>query len=76
MGLGGIRSLVLASWATATVLAHKHHNEEADGAENIAKPIDAILYFHIAIQIVAWGFVFPVGMVFGMVRWAHSFCIM
>ncbi len=70
MGPGGIRGVVLTLvlGGAASVLAHKH---PADDAENIAKPIDAILYLHIVIQVMAWGFVFPIGMVFGLVRWAY-----
>jgi hypothetical protein len=51
------------------VFAHEHHMDEIlEGEAVSAKPIDAILWIHILIQIFAWGIIFPTGMVLGIVR--------
>ncbi|MCJ1275646.1 hypothetical protein MMC21_003449 [Puttea exsequens] len=50
-------------------LAHEHHTEDIPEGEAVsAEPIDTILWIHIVIQILAWGIVFPTGMVLGIVR--------
>ena len=53
-----------------TARAHGHHNDEAISDENFAKPIDAMLWLHILVQVLTWGFMFPIGMVLGLARWA------
>ncbi|KAL1296516.1 hypothetical protein AAFC00_000025 [Neodothiora populina] len=58
----------LAVLAT-TARAHGHHPETIpEGSAISAEPIDSILWIHILIQMVAWGIVFPAGMVLGIVR--------
>lgn len=49
------------------VLAHEHHGAELT-EEELHAPVDAILWIHIALQAIVWGFIFPVGMVLGLAR--------
>ncbi|KAF7798706.1 hypothetical protein EIP86_009930 [Pleurotus ostreatoroseus] len=46
--------------------AHKHHSILDEDEAN--KPVDNILWIHIFLQIIVWGFLFPIGMVLGMAR--------
>lgn len=65
--LGGI-------WIVAICLvrgahSHEHHNDaipEGDGISN--NPIDSILWIHILLQTLAWGILFPTGMILGVRR--------
>ena len=56
--------------ALAVVRAHPHHNDISDADRNA--PIDAALYIHVALQVLAWGLLFPTGMVLGMTRCVDS----
>lgn len=47
-------------------LAHEHHDDLSE--EEINAPVDSILWIHIFLQVVVWGFLFPVGMVLGITR--------
>lgn len=59
---------VLLSAAT-TVNAHEHHMDKIEEGQVVSSdPIDSILWIHILIQAVAWGVLFPTGMVLGMIR--------
>lgn len=65
----------LAAALTATlvladvVMGHEHHGEEIPEGQGVsAEPLDSILWIHILIQILAFGIIFPIGMVLGMVR--------
>ncbi|GAM86878.1 hypothetical protein ANO11243_048980 [Dothideomycetidae sp. 11243] len=50
-------------------LAHEHHGESVPEGESVsADPIDTILWTHIIIQGFAWGILYPLGMVLGIVR--------
>lgn len=59
-------ALVVASVLSVTY-AHDH-NDEAMSEENLEKPIDTILWLHILVQIITWGFMFPIGMVLGLAK--------
>ncbi|KZF22602.1 hypothetical protein L228DRAFT_229761 [Xylona heveae TC161] len=49
--------------------AHEHHTDEIpEGQAVSAEPLDTILWIHIAIQMLAFGIIFPTGMVLGIVR--------
>ena len=48
----------------STALAHAHHEELSEEEKN--KPVDAILWIHIFLQMAVWGVLFPTGMVLGM----------
>ncbi|KZS89872.1 hypothetical protein SISNIDRAFT_488744 [Sistotremastrum niveocremeum HHB9708] len=58
--------LTLLPFLLLPVLAHEHHDTISD--EDLNKPIDSILYMHMGLQALVWGVIFPVGMVFGIVR--------
>lgn len=60
-------ALLVASLSVA-VRAHEHHNDDALSEENLEKPIDMLLWLHILVQILTWGFMFPIGMVLGLSR--------
>ncbi|KAL1392305.1 integral membrane protein [Phyllosticta capitalensis] len=53
----------------ATARAHEHHMEDIpEGSGMSADPIDSVLWIHILIQTLAWGVLFPTGMVLGITR--------
>lgn len=61
-------TVALFSAATA-VNAHEHHMDKIEQGHVISEdPIDSILWIHILIQAVAWGVLFPTGMVLGIIR--------
>lgn len=47
------------------VVAHKHHSALNEAAN---APVDSILWIHIVVQTIVWGFLFPIGMVLGLSR--------
>ncbi|ETS76212.1 hypothetical protein PFICI_11599 [Pestalotiopsis fici W106-1] len=48
---------------------HDHDSSEIPEGETISpEPLDTILWIHIFIQMLAWGIIFPVGMVLGIVK--------
>ena len=62
-------ALTLLALSLAHVaLGHEHNDTEIDSPDNLLKPIDSILWLHIVVQILTWGFVFPIGMVLGLAR--------
>jgi hypothetical protein len=63
-----LRCLALA-FAVRFVCAHDHHGEDIPQGEAITPdPIDSTLWWHICIMIVAFGILFPTGMVLGIIR--------
>lgn len=56
--------VVLAGYASA----HGDHSHLSDGAAISGEPLDSILWAHILLQCLAWGILFPTGMVLGLVR--------
>ncbi|KAF2226118.1 hypothetical protein BDZ85DRAFT_75918 [Elsinoe ampelina] len=61
-------ALCIASLAHFTT-AHDHHGDEIPEGQHITQdPIDSILWTHILLQTFAWGILFPLGMVLGLVR--------
>jgi len=58
--------VLLFCLAATPALAHDHHDEISE--EDANAPVDAILWIHIFLQAVVWGFIFPVGMVLGLSR--------
>ncbi|GJE98791.1 Ytp1 domain-containing protein [Phanerochaete sordida] len=48
----------------AAAAAHEHHEHLDEEAQN--KPVDAILWIHIFLQMAVWGVLFPTGMVLGL----------
>ncbi|KAI4190500.1 MAG: hypothetical protein L6R41_000735 [Letrouitia leprolyta] len=66
--LAAVAGLTLARGAAA----HEHHDDNIPEGEVISPdPIDTTLWIHIFIQILAFGLVFPTGMVLGIIhsRW-------
>jgi hypothetical protein len=65
---GRIVLLLLAAAAHLSA-AHEHHGENIpEGAVVSPDPLDSILWWHICTMIVAFGILFPIGMVLGIVR--------
>ncbi|KAI1491392.1 hypothetical protein F5X96DRAFT_631401 [Biscogniauxia mediterranea] len=64
-----LSTLSLAFAAFPMASAHDHSSTHIEEGETIsADPIDTILWIHIFVQIAAWGIVFPLGMVLGIVK--------
>ncbi|KAF1850927.1 integral membrane protein-like protein [Cucurbitaria berberidis CBS 394.84] len=58
-------ALLLSTAATA----HEDHMDKIEEGHAISgDPIDSILWIHILIQSLAWGIIFPTGMVLGIIR--------
>jgi len=59
--------LGIAALTTGFVNAHEHHEEDIPDGQGIsAEPLDSILWVHIVVQMVAFGIIFPAGMVLGV----------
>lgn len=56
-------SLLIFSLA---VHAHEHHEQLSE--EQMKAPVDTVLWMHMALQMMVWGVLFPVGMVLGISR--------
>lgn len=65
-GLAMYTRYILLLALAGIALAHKHHNDLTE--EEINAPVDTILWIHIFLQVVVWGFLFPIGMVLGITR--------
>ncbi|KAL5121745.1 hypothetical protein ACEQ8H_000432 [Pleosporales sp. CAS-2024a] len=66
MGLKAPAVAAAALLLSTAVRAHEHHTDKiADGHAISVDPIDSILWIHILVQAVAWGIIFPTGMVLG-----------
>ncbi|KAI8824009.1 uncharacterized protein EV422DRAFT_549968 [Fimicolochytrium jonesii] len=71
-----LRSIPLLLLTTTVLLlllppafAHSHPDPSTlDPAQQANTPIDNILYLHMMVQVIAWGGLFPLGMVLGIVR--------
>ena len=61
-----ILTALLLCLAATPALAHEHHDEITEEEANA--PVDAILWIHMLLQAVVWGFLFPIGMVLGLSR--------
>ncbi|KAH7087843.1 hypothetical protein FB567DRAFT_355456 [Paraphoma chrysanthemicola] len=60
---------VAALLLSTTARAHDHHTDNIEEGHAIsADPLDSILWIHILIQSLAWGIIFPTGMVLGIIR--------
>ncbi|KAF1915499.1 hypothetical protein BDU57DRAFT_596003 [Ampelomyces quisqualis] len=54
---------------SSAVTAHDHHSDKIEEGHAVsADPIDSTLWVHILIQSMAWGIIFPTGMVLGIIR--------
>ncbi|KAI0205311.1 hypothetical protein F4808DRAFT_456304 [Astrocystis sublimbata] len=63
-------ALLLVACATLPMAdAHDHDSSHIEEGNTISMdPIDTTLWIHIFIQMAAWGVIFPVGMILGMVK--------
>ncbi|KAI0015116.1 hypothetical protein F4780DRAFT_765566 [Xylariomycetidae sp. FL0641] len=62
-------TLLLLSTALPMASAHDHDSSRIEEGDTIsADPIDTTLWIHIFIQMTAWGVIFPLGMVLGIVK--------
>lgn len=63
-----LSSLLLLLTLTASLAeAHEHHGAHLEPGNEL-KPIDSVLWLHIYVQVLIWGFAFPLGAVFGLTR--------
>ncbi|KAI1171917.1 hypothetical protein F4777DRAFT_593361 [Nemania sp. FL0916] len=61
--------LLLVAAVLPVAFAHEHDESYIQEGQAIsAAPIDTTLWIHIFIQMAAWGLIFPLGMVLGMVK--------
>ncbi|KAI3325186.1 hypothetical protein HD806DRAFT_492303 [Xylariaceae sp. AK1471] len=64
-----IYALLLISATLPMAFGHDHDSSHIEDGEAIsADPIDTTLWIHIFIQMAAWGVIFPLGMVLGIVK--------
>lgn len=59
--------LLLFALVTGLADAHEHHGAHLKPGNEL-KPIDRVLWLHIYVQVLIWGFAFPLGAVFGLTR--------
>lgn len=62
-------ALVLLTTGSLQVLAHEHHEVESGPFEHNftnEEPMDSVLKWHIGIQALCWGLLFPAGMILGL----------
>lgn len=58
---------IASSFLLQTVHGHEHHTDMIAEGEGVSPdPIDGILWAHILLQALAWGILFPTGMVLGV----------
>jgi len=62
------RVLLLLLASGNIVSAHDHGGGIPEGSVVSPEPLDSILWWHICAMIVAFGILFPIGMVLGIVR--------
>ncbi|KAI1371383.1 hypothetical protein F4677DRAFT_450500 [Hypoxylon crocopeplum] len=69
MDFSPLPTLLLALAALPMASAHDHSSTHIEEGQTISvDPIDTTLWVHIFIQMLAWGVIFPFGMVLGMVK--------
>ncbi|KAF1947036.1 hypothetical protein EJ02DRAFT_489486 [Clathrospora elynae] len=69
MGTKTGRIALAAALFSTAVAAHEHHMNKINEGDAISDDaIDSILWTHILIQSLAWGIIFPTGMVLGIIR--------
>ncbi|EDU40483.1 Ytp1 multi-domain protein [Pyrenophora tritici-repentis] len=62
-------ALVALLLCITTTTAHEHHMDNIKQGNVVSDdPMDSILWIHILIQTLAWGLIFPTGMVLGIIR--------
>ena len=68
MGLKARGAAFAAALLFSTVAtAHEHHVSKIQEGQAVSEdPIDSILWIHILVQGLAWGIIFPTGMVLGV----------
>jgi len=67
MGLQATGFAWVALLLITAATAHEHHvNKIEEGHAISDDPIDSILWIHILVQSLAWGIIFPTGMVLGV----------
>ncbi|EFQ88203.1 hypothetical protein PTT_16027 [Pyrenophora teres f. teres 0-1] len=63
------RAALVALLSITTTTAHEHHMDNIKQGNVVSEdPLDSILWIHILIQTLAWGLIFPTGMVLGIIR--------
>ena len=58
------RIFILASCFTRVIYSHEHHDDQLPPGQGISfEPVDSILWTHIVFMTIAFGVLFPIGMV-------------
>ncbi|KAI1138476.1 hypothetical protein F5Y05DRAFT_384197 [Hypoxylon sp. FL0543] len=69
MASSSLPTLLLALAALPMASAHDHSSTHIEEGQAISvEPIDTTLWVHIFVQMFAWGVIFPLGMVLGIVK--------
>jgi hypothetical protein len=64
-----LSSIAIVALLAPVTQAHEHDTSQIPEGETISlEPLDTILWIHILIQMLAYGVIFPVGMVLGMTK--------
>lgn len=63
-----LHPILILTLLPALAAAHGGHDKIPDGAAISPEPIDSTLWVHILLQCLAWGILFPTGMMLGLVR--------
>ncbi|EUC42878.1 hypothetical protein COCMIDRAFT_102366 [Bipolaris oryzae ATCC 44560] len=69
MGLITTRVAVATLLCSTMATAHVHEVSKIQQGDTVSQdPIDSVLWTHILVQSLAWGIIFPTGMVLGIIR--------
>jgi hypothetical protein len=61
-------ALAIVSFLAPRVISHGGHEAIPEGEAISGEPMDTTLWVHILLQTLAWGIIFPTGMVLGLVK--------
>ena len=61
-------ALAIVSFLAPRVVSHGGHEAIPEGEAISSEPMDTTLWVHILLQTLAWGIIFPTGMVLGLVK--------
>ena len=61
-------ALAIVSFLAPRVVSHGGHEAIPEGEAISGEPMDTTLWVHILLQTLAWGIIFPTGMVLGLVK--------
>ncbi|TFK29592.1 hypothetical protein FA15DRAFT_663737 [Coprinopsis marcescibilis] len=63
-----VSTVILVLLCSFAKISHAHPHHRPPTVEESLAPIDTVLWIHMGLQVLVWGFIFPIGMVLGMTR--------